>query len=227
MKKQLAWILGGASLVGLGMIASLNACSGDTATNDGGLKDSTTKDQSTTDTGTPDTGSQDGGTDTGTGAECGSTPTLHPTEAGTIYCGFSDAGALDCPTGQQCCLGGKSGTTFDPEKCMTFGATCDNPSPDASTSPGIPIECGQNSDCTANNLSGNVCCLQGATAPAVVSGCTYYKATGGTAIKCETASAGACTGSGDVQICSSTADCPTGKTCTPMKWKIYQMGFCM
>ncbi len=228
MKKQLAWILGGASMVGLGMIASLNACSGDTQGTDAGGKDSTAKDQAV-DNAVPDTGTQDAGNDVVTSGDCGSTPTLHTSEAGAIFCGYLPDGgpSFSCTTGQECCLGGKTGNTFAPEKCDTFGAVCDNPSPDASTSPGLAIECNQNADCTANGKTGNVCCLQGASAPAQVSGCSYYKATGGTAIACETANAGACTGGTDVQICSSTSDCPSGKTCTPMKWKLYQLGFCL
>ena len=32
---------------------------------------------------------------------------------------------------------------------------------------------------------------------------------------------------GEVQICSSAADCPAGKQCIAGKWKIFQVGFCM
>jgi hypothetical protein len=63
--------------------------------------------------------------------------------------------------------------------------------------------------------------------PQVVAGCGYDKSTQGTAIKCETAANGACTGSTDIQICSQQSDCPNGKTCTASKWKIYQVGFCL
>ncbi len=231
MKKQLAWILGGAAIVGLGMAASLSACSSDDSGNpDSGTKDGTTpidtgtKDTSTTDTSTPN----DGGTETST-VDCGTIPTLHPVDGGTIFCGYPpDGGAgFSCGTGQQCCLGGEVNNSFLPEACETWGGICDNPLPDASTSPGVPIECNQNSDCTANGQSGNVCCLQGATVPQVVAGCNYDKSTQGTAIKCETAANGACTGSTDIQVCSQQSDCPNGKTCTASKWKIYQVGFCL
>jgi hypothetical protein len=228
MKKQFACILGGAWLLGMGAIASMGACSGDDTTN----KDSGTKDQSVTDTGNKDVAQQDQnsgdtGSDAGT-ADCGSIPSLHTSEAGAIFCGYQPDGgpAFSCSTGMQCCLGGKVGQNFLPEDCVTFGGACDNPPPDAS-SPGLPIECNQNADCTANGKTGNVCCLQGASAPALVQGCGYYKSSLGAAITCETASAGACTGASDIQICEQQSDCPSAKTCTPMKWKLYQLGFCL
>ena len=228
MKKQFAWILGGAWLVGMGGVAGMSACSSD----DSVIKDSGTKDQTAADTGgkdvvTQDQNSGDTGSDAGT-ADCGSIPSLHTSEAGAIFCGYMPDGgpAFSCTTGTQCCLGGKVGSNFLPEDCVTFGNACDNPPPDAS-SPGLPIECNQNADCTANGKTGNVCCLQGATAPALVPNCSYYKSTQGTAIKCEAADAGACTGTSDIQICEQTSDCPTPKTCTPTKWKLYQLGFCL
>ena len=209
MKKQIAWIFGGLSVASLAMVASLNACSSgdDSTVKDSGAKDST-------------------GTDTGT-ADCGSIPTLHPTDAGSIFCGYpADGGSsFSCTTGTQCCLGGPNGQNFYPEDCVTWGANCDNPGDDGGA---IPIPCEQSADCTANGATGDVCCLQGAAAPTAVQGCGYYKATGGKQIACETPSdAGACTGSGEIQICSSDADCPSGHTCTPMKWKLYQLGFCL
>jgi hypothetical protein len=229
MKKQVAWILGGAWIVGMGVVASMSACSGDTTTNDAGPKDSTApKDQATNDVVQQDQNSGDGGPGDSGNAECGTTPTLHTSEAGAIFCGFpADGGAsFSCTTGMQCCLGGKLGQNFLPEDCETWGGACDNPPPDAAI-PGSPIECNQNADCTANGKSGDVCCLQGASAPAIVQGCGYYKSAQGTAVTCETAANGACTGASDIQICEQTSDCPSGKTCTPMKWKIYQLGFCM
>jgi len=220
MKNRMAWVLGGGAAVGMAMIAaSLGACSsGDSTTKDAG-KDVTTTTDAGKDTGTTaDTGTQD----TGTTADCGSIPKLHPVEAGTIFCGYTDAGGLNCTTGEQCCLGGKTGTnTYAPEQCATWGGPCDNPPPDG----GTVIECGQNADCTVNGMDGGVCCLKGAGAPALVSGCTYYKSAGGTAISCEAPTNGACA-AGETQICEQDSDCPQGKTCTPVKWKLYQLGFC-
>ena len=230
MKKPIAWIFGGAALVGLGMMSSLSACSGDNTQTDAGGKDATANDAKNdvaqgNDSGPPDSGPAD----TGTGAECGSSPTLHADDAGSIYCGFGggDAGSLYCATGTQCCLGGKLGTGYLNQDCPTWGGSCDNPAPDAGgTVPALPIQCEQNSDCTANGMANKVCCLQGATAPTQVTGCTYDKSTQGTAIVCSTPTNGACPGATDVQICSSNSDCPQGKTCTAMKWKILQLGYC-
>jgi len=230
MKKQIAWIFGGLSVAGVAMVASLNACSSgdDSTVKDSGTKDSTGTDTGTPDGGTTDSGTKDTGVDTGT-PDCGSTPTLHVTDAGSIFCGYDDGGSsFSCTTGNQCCLGGKQGNNFLPEDCVAWGAACDNPAPDAGSSNAVPIECEQNADCTANGHANNACCLQGASAPTAVTGCGYYKAVGGTQVVCETPSdAGACTGSGEVQICSSDGDCPAGHTCTPMKWKLYQVGFCL
>jgi hypothetical protein len=92
--------------------------------------------------------------------------------------------------------------------------------------------CAQIADCKANGVSNAVaCCLRGATAPSDAPTCTYPKATLGTAVVCESSDAGATAaapcGAGEVQICSSQADCPTGTTCTPGKWKILEVGFCL
>jgi hypothetical protein len=163
----------------------------------------------------------------GAAPDCGSIPTLHVDDAGSVFCGFdADGGHLYCGTGQECCLGGAldlDAGTFAPQQCAAFGSACTNP-----VDGGLPIECGQISDCTANGKAGNVCCLQGATAPTIVAGCGYARASHGTGIVCETPGAGtnACA-AGETQICSQDLDCPNGKVCTPMKWKLFQLGFCM
>jgi hypothetical protein len=197
-----------------------SATAGEAGT-DGGETDSST---TVSDSGT----ASDTGTTTDAAVNCGSNPTLHVDTAGTIFCGYDfDAGAdLSCTTGQQCCLGGYlDGGTFAEQVCSTWSATgtgCTNPPGDS-----IGIACGQNADCTANGFTGShvACCLQGATAPADM-GCTYPKATLGTAVVCESTSGNGCA-AGEIQICSATSDCPTGMTCTPGKWKLFQVGFCM
>ncbi|HEY1693511.1 MAG TPA: hypothetical protein VGG39_15190 [Polyangiaceae bacterium] len=165
--------------------------------------------------------------------DCGGSPTLHEDEAGVIYCGFDGTADLTCGVGQECCLGGaQGGGVFAPQECATTGAVCPNAAVPDAGAPAIPIECTQIADCTANGATSAVaCCLQGATPPAVPAGCSYPKATEGTAVVCESSDAGA-TGprpcaQGEVQICGTQADCPTGTTCTPGKWKIFQVGFCM
>jgi hypothetical protein len=205
-----------------------------TMANDGGTEaassegggDSSVNDSGGADTSTPETGSADAGSDASPDASCGSTPSLHVDTGGTIFCGFGDAGDLDCVIGQECCLGGYLGNdVFGPQACSAFGSVCTNGGvPDTGT-PAIAMQCAQVADCTANGVTGAAsCCLQGANAPADAPGCTYPKAVGGTAVVCETTSACA---TGEVQICSQQSDCPTGTTCTPGKWKVLQVGFCL
>jgi hypothetical protein len=225
MKKHLAWILGGTTVGLFGAGATMFGCSSTPAGNDAGM-DVTTQDVAN-DVNNMDTGTMDAGPD----VTC-KIPSLHPGAAGTIFCGYDDAGnSFSCGGdggGQQCCLGGPiGGGQYAPEICATFGGACNNPPSDAGGK-GLPIECGQTSDCTANNVNG-VCCLQGgASAPAPISGCpsTDLKSSGGTGIKCEVGAA--CAGGGDLQICESNAECgDAGKVCTPFHWKLYQLGFCM
>jgi hypothetical protein len=180
----------------------------------------------------PDSGSE-GGADGGALSDCGSSPTLHADEAGSLFCGFDGVQDLYCSTGQECCLGGAlGGGSFATQQCATLGATCPNEGAPDAGQPAIPVACGQIADCNANGVSHAVaCCLQGAAAPADEPGCSYPRATLGTAVVCESSDAGAtgplpCAAS-EVQMCSSQADCPSGKTCTPGKWKIFQVGFCL
>ena len=225
MRKHLVWIAAGTSLVGLGMLASIEACSSGDNTIDAG-KDATA-DVGSKDTGVdqniPETGPQDAG------AGCKKDPTLHPSTPGQIFCGFTDAGSFSCDGGAECCLGGKLGTGFAPETCATFGATCSN-----GTNP-IPIECTQPEDCTANGMTGAACCLKGASPPVQVAGCDpqNLKMQGGTAIACEATDAGSgdaggsSCAAGEIQVCEAQSDCPSGKTCTATRWKLYEIGVCL
>jgi hypothetical protein len=192
--------------------------------------------------------------DTGGGSDssapaCKTDPNLHPeTTQGTIFCGYTpgDAGmSFDCTKGQQCCLGGSiGGGNFAPEKCATWGSVCDNPAPVNGSGGGLPIECNQVADCAANGKAGAACCLQGgASQPSAVAGCDEgdLKSSGGSGIVCEGASAGGDGGAadggggggtvpacaaGEIQICALDSDCPANKTCTAMRWKLYEVGFC-
>src|SRR5262245_18585635 len=126
-KQQVPGILDGASIVGLAMISSLSGCSGDDPTpKDSGTKDQTSSDTGTQDTGTTDGGGSDGGGSDGGSADCGSIPTLHPAEAGAIFCGYLPDGgpSFSCTTGTQCCLGGKLNNVFLDQKCEAFGSVC-------------------------------------------------------------------------------------------------------
>ncbi len=168
------------------------------------------------------------------GVDCGSTPSLHQSDAGTIYCGFGagDAGELYCPPTQECCIGGGEGQDmFAPQVCQSFNTTCTNGGgPDASTNEQpIPVQCAQIADCTVNGVTAaTACCMQGAKS-STVAGCGYPKYSDGTAIICEGDAGGNPTqcAAGEVQVCSSQADCPSGTTCTAGKWKILDLGFCM
>jgi len=155
-------------------------------------------------------------------AGCGAPPALHPSAPGHLYCDS----ALTCSTGQECCLGGATGINqYAPDTCNPLGAACTNGgSPDTGGSAGVPIACMQVSDCTGNGVAGaEACCLRGATAPAMQTSCLYPRSILGKDVVCETSECGA----DEVQLCTSASDCPSGKTCTPGKWKIYQLGFCL
>ena len=80
-------------------------------------------------------------------------------------------------------------------------------------------------------MAGAACCLVGgATQPAMVPGCGYYKSSKGTAVSCEGSGDGGSVptcAAGEFNICAANTDCPNGMTCIPMKWKLYQLGFCM
>ncbi|HTQ43796.1 MAG TPA: hypothetical protein VMI75_13635 [Polyangiaceae bacterium] len=181
----------------------------------------------------------DDGGDGGTGTTCDSSiPSLHANNPGDVYCGYTsdDSGTpLDCvvDAGQGfCCLGGGiGGNQFAPQMCAANAAGCTNGgSVDAGGSAAIPIQCNQISDCPLNGSTGaTACCIQNASAPAAVPGCGYSKAKGGSAVVCEGSGGGAATAcqAGEVQICSSQTDCPSGTTCQAGKWKIYQIGFCL
>jgi hypothetical protein len=156
--------------------------------------------------------------------DCGAIPVLHQRPGGTLYCGSdADGGVLLCATGQECCLGGSlGGALYAPWVCAPFGTACPN---GGDAGPALPIMCNQIADCVANGVAGAMsCCLQGASAPADVPGCTYPKSTGGAAVVCETSAQCA---PGEVRFCASQVDCPGGTTCTAGKWKGTQPGFCL
>jgi hypothetical protein len=179
-------------------------------------------------------GSSSGGSSSG-GADCGAKiPTLHPNPAGDIYCGYApgDAGTtIDCVADSGtgwCCLGGSlGGGAYAPQICAANSAGCiADGDPDAGHA-GAPIQCNQISDCAGNGMAGaTACCLQGAAMETCSGG--FTKAYGGNGIVCEGTGGGAATAclAGEIQICSTAADCPTGTMCKPGKWKLFNIGFC-
>ncbi len=124
------------------------------------------------------------------------------------------------------------GTSYAAQACGAFGSACSN------GTGALPIECGQPGDCTANGVANAVCCLQGLTGtPGPETGCGNNDlfVSGGTGVACVVPDGGAsdggglgtgACGSGALQICAQQADCPSGTTCTPMHWKLYDIGFC-
>jgi hypothetical protein len=179
-----------------------------------------------------------GGDDAGVfdaGGNCGAIPMVHQNPPGDIYCGYdTDGGALECLASAgdgMCCLGGSLGNGMYAAQVCSPNAMvgCPNGGEEAGGTPAIPIQCNQIADCTANGFPGaTACCLQGASAPSVVPGCGYLTSRFGSAIVCEGSGGGGATScaAGEVQICSSPADCPSGTTCAVGKWKIFQLGFC-
>jgi len=125
--------------------------------------------------------------------------------------------------------GGIGSGVFAPDVCATFAAACTNGGgADAGTNEQpIQIECTQVADCHANGLTSTACCLQGAKT-STVAGCGYPKFSDGVEIACEGTGGGSVTpcAAGEVQVCSSQSDCPTGTTCTAGKWKLFQLGSC-
>jgi hypothetical protein len=230
----LALVLGSAiTIAGSGL--AVTACSSSSSPEKNPGNDASSGGDTGSSSGGSGSSSGSSGSSSGAAVDCGTTPAIHQDEAGTIYCGFGagDAGELYCPTGQECCVGGGEGQDmFAPQVCQNFATTCTNGGgPDAGTNEQpIPIQCAQVTDCTTNGVtSATACCLQGAKS-STVAGCGYPKYSDGTAIICEGDAGGstatACA-AGEVQVCSSQADCPANTTCTAGKWKILQLGFCM
>jgi hypothetical protein len=223
------WLIAGA-IVGCMVGAILGACSSTNSgvTTTGTTTHETTSGQSSTTSMTGTGGSTTTTTSTGgsstTTSSCQSDPKLHQADAGSIYCGFDDAGNnFSCPTGMECCIGGSLGRDagFAPDECAPWGTACMNPA-----NKGLAVPCEQPSDCAANDGgTGNLCCLMGTT-PSQVVGCgaADIKASGGTGTQCVQ---GATCGAGNTQLCLQSGDCPTGMTCTAFRWKIIEMGFCM
>ena len=203
----------------------LAACSSDSGTgtptggNDsGGNADSTSHTDGAMqgDTGmTGDTGMMGDG---GTGAECGTTPSLHPSDGGpgSVYCPFGpDGGSIHCDPGanQICCINPKVNGAFPPSTCST---TC----PYADAGGATNLECEDKITCTANN-KGAVCCGSGPM-PALDTACGYYSEKG--------LKGGACAATcaaNEFELCATSAECSGGKTCTPFKAKGMQLGYCM
>lgn len=180
--------------------------------------DSVATDTSTgTDTAVDDTTTGDAKDGGGT---CGSDPTLHPltaTDGGFsgVFCpgagagGDSGSSSKTCDPGLFCC-DTPSGST-PASSCIASTATCPTTSPKA----GATWECDAPQHCG----TGKVCCGQGT--PKLRTGCTYEEVFPALGSKCE-----ATCGATEYIICEAPADCPSGKTCTPIKNGGKQVGYC-
>ena len=217
-----------AGAVGFGAAACSSSSSGGGSGGDSGTAASDTGTGTTTDTGTGsggDTGTTTGGGDAGADAAC-ETKSLHPGEAdGDIYCPFAvaaDGGeaTLYCGAGgtatKLCCVSGEVGSSYPPSVC---GATCAFEADAGNTT----IQC---EDPATDCPSGNVCCgaATGGKLPLPYETCAYDKLSDWSYTKCEQGTA--CTGTGEFQLCTATAECPSGKTCTVFTAKGLDLGFC-
>jgi hypothetical protein len=211
----LAWLMG-ASFVVAGVGGGIAACSS-----------STTTPVAAEDSGAPPVDAYVAPVDGGSGMDCGSTPSPHPSMGGSmsLYCPFGpdDAGKgsgppikCDSPT-QHCCLGGSiGGGEFAPSECAATGSACSNGGTSEAGATDIPCEVPQ--DCA---MAGMACCAIGGS-PTLVAGCGYYQERGLSGTTC----AASC-GAGQFQLCGTNTDCPMGMTCTGFKSKGMQLGFCM
>ncbi len=177
----------------------------------------------------------DAGADGGEGGiEGGGGPVGLP--PGTTFCAISSAGELDCPTGDECCLGGSVSVGVQaPAECAVFGAPCTNGSAEAGAGiPAAPIECARVLDCRANGLAGaTACCLHGASQ---MQGCAFPFFTGGGSILCEGGGDGGTVPVGDggvtpcaiseTQVCETAADCPAPAKCVAATWRGRPFGVC-
>jgi hypothetical protein len=163
------------------------------------------------------TSTTSGGADAGV---CKPPGTLHPPKLdagpGTIFCPFSavDGGKNElCIAGSEHCCESKGGSTM-PSSCEPLATAC--PMGDIDWKCEDPI-----ADCP----TGQDCCAPGATLElgGTQNGmaCANFasKMTGTTCVL-----AGTCNG---IQMCTSDAECPAGKTCTPFTKSGNQVGGCM
>src|SRR6185437_5967532 len=162
MKKQIAWIFGGAAIVGLGMMSSLSACSGDDTKTDSGTKDATS-DTKANDVTQQDVVQNDSQPPQDAGADCKTPSGPFSTDAGP-FCPFqvgADGGTVfsACADGQHCCIPNGNGASTCQAGACTF--------PDA----GSDFQCNETNDCPGNNM---VCCENAGAEISQDVGCTAY-----------------------------------------------------
>jgi len=139
---------------------------------------------------------------------CGVPPTLHPPGFTGPYCPFmADAGTTSCAPGQTCC----EYPVGAPSTCVARGTMC----PTMGGVSAVSWECDAPSQCGG----GAMCCGNGT--PMVRPGCSYFEVRPAQGTSC----AATC-GTGQYVVCEANSDCPTGRTCTPLKSEGQSIGFC-
>jgi len=232
---KIVWLVGGASVVAVGGMVGLQACS---SSSGGGFPDggATTHDSAAVETGSgggSGSGSgggsgsgSGGGSGSGSGSSsgsgddsgtCESPPSLYAESAPGVYCPFSAADGgknVTCAAGQHCCETPTSANT--PSTCEPAGTPCP-------VTGSIDWQCEEATDCTAAGSAGPICCGTGSPTTETSCGVTWPEWTGFTGTKCATS----CPAPG-ITVCEKNADCTTdaGSTCTATKADGNQFGFC-
>lgn len=178
------------------------------------------------DTGTGDdtgTTQKDGSAGADAAKECGSPPSLHPTPDAGIYCPFQADGGPDASRncenlpGTHCCNYPQAANK--PSTCNTVATAC-GPEADAG---GADFGCDEPNDCAVSSTGTAHCCLRGTVKVDAV-----CKTSFGSLVKGTHCSAGACANAGEIELCSTQADCTVaGETCTPFSTKAKELGACV
>jgi hypothetical protein len=183
-------------------------------------RDAAGLDASDQDAATSDASPQDARTDDATdGAICGKLSTLHPPKLdagpGSIYCPFSavtdGGGNAYCTGGTEHCCETPAGSAT-PSACEPLATACATGSVDWGCEDPV-VDCA--------NPATPVCCAPGASIGLGTAGCGNFAHTMKSTV---CVAAGSCTG---VTMCTSTAECPTGQTCTAFVKAGNQVGGCM
>ena len=156
------------------------------------------------------------------GVDCGPTSTLFPEHEAGVYCPYSyegDSGDKTCAAGEVCCQAAVADDAgvFPVSECRK--KECKGTSV-------ITWECEGPKDC-ADSKAGPVCCGYG-TPETNGPSCTNYTYVSG-ATDLGTVCAASCTAGTQTIICDKEKgkECPSGTTCTPVRYHGNQVGYCL